>query len=117
MPPASRLGLQIQEVMEGLARCGTDAALIGGLALASHRVIRATQDIDLLIPAGRADITAQELVRLGYRCIHRSEDVVNFLRGDERVDLLLAHRPAAIGFLRDARAVATVLPGELRPRQ
>jgi hypothetical protein len=42
-------------------------ALIGGLALASHKVIRATQDIDLLTDAEKAediDRESEEVVRV-----------------------------------------------------
>jgi hypothetical protein len=35
------------------------------------------------------------LLGLGYRCIHRSADAANYLRGDEGLDLLYAHRPIA----------------------
>ena len=48
MIPASRLGKQIVEVTEALRRIDAPFALIGGLALASHNVVRATQDVDLL---------------------------------------------------------------------
>ena len=51
----SRLGRQMEEVIATLSRLGVPFALIGGLALASHKVIRATQDIDLLTDASRAD--------------------------------------------------------------
>jgi hypothetical protein len=42
MAAASRLGQQLQEVLAGLERAGATSALIGGLALAQYRVIRAT---------------------------------------------------------------------------
>jgi hypothetical protein len=38
-------------------------ALIGGLALASHKVVRATQDVDLLTDASRADEIDKALVK------------------------------------------------------
>lgn len=98
----SRLGRQIEEVLLGLNRIGASCALIGGLALASHKVVRATQDIDLLADAERADEIDRELGSLGYRCIHRSADASNYLRGDERVDLLYASRPIARRLLASA---------------
>ena len=88
-------------------------ALIGGLALASHRVVRATQDIDLLTDADKADAIHRAMIGLGYRCLHRSPDAANFLRGDERVDYIFARRPAAVRMLAGAPAVHTVF-GELR---
>jgi len=51
--PASRLGRQIAEIAAVLNALGIPFALIGGLALASHKVVRATQDVDLLVAAGR----------------------------------------------------------------
>lgn len=109
----SRLGRQIEEVLLGLNRIGASCALIGGLALASHKVIRATQDIDLLAEAEQADEIDRELGRLGYRCIHRSADAGNYLRGDERVDLLYASRPIARRLLA-AAAERTTPFGSLR---
>jgi hypothetical protein len=103
----SRLGKQIEELVEALNRLGVRFALIGGLALAPHKVIRATQDIDLLTDAVSADDIDQELTRLGYRCVHRSADAGNYLRGDERVDFLYARRPVARNLLAGAAELKT----------
>ncbi len=113
MTPLSRLGKQIAEVTEALRRVGASYALIGGLALAPYNVIRATQDIDLLADFDKAEEIDAELVRLGYRCLHRSADAGNYLRGDERVDLLYAHRPIARRLLAGALELKTSL-GDLR---
>ncbi len=51
--------------MATLQEIGGDFALIGGLALASHKVIRATQDIDLLADADVADRVDAAVTRLG----------------------------------------------------
>ena len=104
MAPISRLGRQIAEVTAALNARGVQFALIGGLALASHRVVRATQDVDLLVDAERAAEIDAELVKLGYRCLHRSADAGNYARGDERVDLLYASRPIARRLLVNAVA-------------
>jgi hypothetical protein len=64
-------------------------------------VIRATQDIDC------------ELIAIGYQCLHRSPDAGNCLRGDERVDLIYASRPAARGLLSNATLLQTTF-GEVR---
>ncbi|MBX5462117.1 MAG: nucleotidyl transferase AbiEii/AbiGii toxin family protein [Steroidobacteraceae bacterium] len=95
MASQSRLGRQIEEVVATLNALGAPFALIGGLALASHNVVRATQDVDLLTDASRADDIDRALVKLGYHCLHRSGDAGNYLRGDERLDFLYASRPAA----------------------
>lgn len=109
----SKLGRQIEELIGALDRLNVRYALIGGLALAPHHVIRATQDIDLLIGAADATAADQELSRLGYRCLHRSEDAANYARADERVDVLYARRPAALRLLDGARELTTAL-GPLR---
>ena len=69
-------------------------ALIGGLALTPYRVIRATRDVDFL-----TDQT--------------SADAGNYLRGDERVDFLYAHRPISRQLLGVAAMIGTPF-GELR---
>ncbi len=111
--PLSRLGSQIAEVTAALNAIGARFALIGGLALASYKVVRATQDIDLLAELERADDIHAELLKLGYRSLHRSTDAANYARGDERVDFLYAGRPIARRLLAEARQVRTGL-GELR---
>lgn len=113
MTAVSRLGRQIEEVVELLDHIGARYALIGGLALASYRVIRATQDVDLLVEASRADDIDRALVKLGYQCRHRSGEAGNYLRDDERVDFLYASRPAAVRLLLDAPAHQTAF-GPLR---
>lgn len=95
MPALSRLGAQIEEIIGTLDAVGARFALIGGLALASHKVVRATSDVDLLTDAGTSEQIDQEMTRLGYRCLYRSAEVANYLRGDQRVDFLFASRPTA----------------------
>jgi predicted nucleotidyltransferase len=110
---ASRLGRQLEEVIATLSKVDARFALIGGLALASHKVIRATQDIDLLTDSEKAVDIERELIALGYHCLHRSADAGNYLRGDERVDFIYASRPAARGLLSNATTVQTAF-GEVR---
>ncbi len=113
MAPLSRLGSQIQELIQCLDRLGARSALIGGLALAPYQVIRATSDVDLLADAGLADAIHHGLRGLGYVCLHRTADIANYVRGDERVYFLFACRPAAQEIL--ASAVPHQTPfGELR---
>jgi hypothetical protein len=102
MASVSRLGRQIEEVTAALNAMDARFALIGGLALASHKVIRATQDVDLLTDADLADGIHSALMALGYACAHRSAEAANYLRGDERVDFLFASRPIARRLLADA---------------
>lgn len=98
----SRLGKQIEEAVTALDDAGVRFALIGGLALAPHKVVRATQDVDLLIDSELANAVDQVFTGLGYRCIHRSADAANYVRGNQRVDFLYAHRPIARQLLRAA---------------
>jgi hypothetical protein len=110
---ASRLGRQLEEVIASLSKADARFALIGGLALASHKVIRATQDIDFLTDSEKAEDIDRELIAIGYRCLHRSADAGNYLRGDERVDFIYASRPAARRLLGDAALLRTTF-GEVR---
>ena len=91
----SRLVDQIKQAVQVFAELQTPPALIGGLALAAHNVVRATRDVDFLADSADSDRLQELLLGLGYRCVHRSEDAANYLRGDEGLDLLYAHRPEA----------------------
>lgn len=113
MYPASRLGKQLEEAIALCERVGAPFALIGGLALASHGVVRATQDVDLLTDLTCAEQIDQELRRLGYVCLHRNQDAGNYARGDERIDLLYASRPIARRLLAEAEDRQTLM-GRLR---
>jgi hypothetical protein len=98
----SRLVDQIREALAGFAGCRTPPALIGGLALAAHHVVRATQDVDFLVEAEDAERIHAMLIGLGYTCIYRSDDAANYRRGDEGLDLLYARRPNARRLLAEA---------------
>lgn len=109
----ARLVDQIREALAAFAGGKTLPALIGGLALAAHQVVRATQDVDFLVDADDADRLHGILLDLGYRCVHRSEDAANYVRGDEGLDLLYAHRPVARRLLEEAEERRTAM-GTLR---
>lgn len=113
MTPVSRLGRQISEVAVSLEAINVEWALIGGLALTAYKVIRATQDVDVLIDIDRSDDVDREMQRLDYECIHRSHDAANYVRAHERVDFLYASRPLARKLLLAARTFQTSL-GVLR---
>ncbi len=73
MAAASRLGRQLEEVIASLSKVDARFALIGGLALASHKVIRATQDLEdikALIAANRQALKMDE-VREYFRLFDR----------------------------------------------
>lgn len=109
----SRLVEQIKQAVAAFTGCKTTPALIGGLALAAHQVVRATRDVDFLADADDADRLHEILLALGYRCVHRSEDAANYLREDEGLDLLYAHRPTARRLLANAEERSTAM-GSLR---
>jgi hypothetical protein len=109
----SRLVDQIKQAVAAFAGCKTTPALIGGLALAAHHVVRATRDVDFLADADDADRLHEILLALGYRCVHRSEDAANYVRDDDGLDLLYAHRPVARRLLSEATDRETVM-GTLR---
>jgi hypothetical protein len=107
MTTGPRLGSQLQELLSSLQAAGAQVALIGGLALAPHKVIRATRDIDLLADATRTGEIHRALLALGYHCLHRSDDAATYQRGDERVDFIYAFRPAALRLLQQAVPMET----------
>ncbi len=109
----SRLVDQIKQAVAAFVDCKTTPALIGGLALAAHQVVRATRDVDFLADAADAQRLHEILLALGYRCVHRSEDAANYLRDDEGLDLLYAHRPVAQRLLSEAIERETIM-GTLR---
>lgn len=108
-----RLVDQVREAVAAFEGQHIRPALIGGLALAAHQVVRSTRDVDFLADADDADRLHELLLALGYRCIHRSADAANYLRGDEGLDLLYAHRPEARRLLAEAEERDTQM-GRLR---
>lgn len=108
-----RLFDQIAQALSAFAARDISPALIGGLALAAHNVVRATQDVDFLVDAEDGDRVDALLGALGYTCIHRSADAANYLRGDEGLDLLYARRPIARQLLTEAAARETPM-GRMR---
>ncbi|MCC6594670.1 MAG: hypothetical protein IT479_15515 [Xanthomonadales bacterium] len=98
------LGRQLEELLAILAAEAVPAALIGGLALAAHRVVRATLDVDLLVDASAAARLHERLLMESWECLHRSIDAANYVRGPERLDLLHAHRPIARELLAQAES-------------
>ena len=96
------LAKQIREALSMFARTGTQPALIGGLAVVAHQVVRATKDVDFLVEGEAADKVHAALLDLGYQCLYRSEDAANYVRTAEGLDLLYAHRPLARRLLAQA---------------
>ena len=111
--PVPSLVRQVREAVDSFQGLHTIPALIGGLALAAHSVVRGTRDVDFLADADDADRLHDILTGLGYRCVHCSADAANYLRGSEGLDLLYAHRPEARRLLGEAEERDTSM-GRLR---
>ena len=79
----SRLARQLAEVKAALQESRTPFALIGGMALASHGVVRGTRDVDFLVAAEAGDAVDALLKVLGYDNIHRGADSATYTRRDE----------------------------------
>lgn len=107
------LAEQIREALSMFASNDTEPALIGGLAVVAHQVIRATKDVDFLVAVEAADKVHAALLNLGYQCLYRSENAANYVRGTEGLDLLYAHRPLARRLLAQASERETPM-GRLR---
>jgi hypothetical protein len=93
---------QIREALSMFARNDTKPALIGGLAVVAHQVVRATKDVDFLVEAEAADRVHDALLDLGYQCLYRSEDAANYVRATEGLVVLYAYRPLARRLLAQA---------------
>ncbi|MDN5862158.1 MAG: nucleotidyltransferase family protein [Salinisphaera sp.] len=100
---------QIRQAVSAFGGCKTPPALIGGVALAAHQVVRATRDVDFLVEAADADHVDDILTQLGYQCRYRSSDAANYVRDDEGLDLIYARRPKARQMLADASSRDTGL--------
>lgn len=109
----ARLIEQIKQILGPFSQGEHPPALIGGLALAAHKVVRATRDVDFLADADDADRLHRILFDLGYKCVHRSQDAANYVRDDEGLDFLYAHRPLARRLLAEAEERDTAM-GRLR---
>lgn len=109
----SRLGDQIRQAIAAFSECKTPPALIGGVALAAHKVVRTTRDVDFLVDFADAERIHEALTGLGYQCLHRSQDAANYVRGDEGLDLIYARRPKSRLLLAESTEHDTAL-GRLR---
>ena len=89
----SNLAEQIREALSMFVRIGTEPALIGGLAVVAHQVVRATQDVDFLVEAEAADRVHDALLDLGYQCLYRSEDAANSMCARQK-DWICSNRTA-----------------------
>jgi len=99
----NKLLQQLEEFNSQMQRVNAQFALIGEMALSAHQVPRATLDIDFLLAKSDAELAHRILLSLGYRCIHRSDNAANYLRGAQAVDFIYAFRPRALALLTQAK--------------
>jgi hypothetical protein len=100
-------------------------ALIGGFAVSLWGYQRATVDMDFLVNRNDMEKVRQIVEEQGYRCIHASENVTQFLSGDKslgKLDFLHAFRPASLSMLERAvnkyifdgdQTIPVILPEDL----
>lgn len=89
-------------------------ALIGGFAVSLWGYQRATVDIDFLVNSNDMEKVRHIVEGMGYRCIHASENVSQFLSDDKRqgkLDFLHAFRPASLLMLEHSK-LKTIFDGE-----
>ena len=89
-------------------------ALIGGFAVSLWGYQRATVDIDFLVDNNDMEKVRRIVEKMGYRCIHASENVSQFLSDDKKqgsLDFLHAFRPASLQMLERAK-LKTIFDGE-----
>ncbi len=107
----------LRGLVEEFGRMEIVHALIGGLGMAAHGIVRATQDIDLLV-VGEARERVDRIMRArGYQALYLSENVANYASRDAtrgRVDFLFARRTATRAMLDRARTHRVLGDLELR---
>lgn len=92
----------IEKSHQTLSALGIEHALIGGFALAAHKVIRATQDVDLMIHEDHRNKAKQALIKAGFTLTSETEEVLH-LGGVGFLDILIARRPLSQKMLSRAK--------------
>ena len=75
-----------------LQKRSVDSALVGGVALAAHGVVRGTRDLDFLVPAEQEPAVHEVMQELGFEVLARGASVSSYVLEHLRVDFLLARR-------------------------
>ncbi len=110
-PTPSRLQAMLVELESTLSRAGVRHAIAGGIAMAAHGRVRATEDIDVLVDAVQADALDVALRSLGY-APRASGIAMRYERSPlpglpdmvEWIDVLLARRDAGRTLIARAQA-------------
>ena len=81
----------LSQAINSLTNAKISHALIGGFALAAHGVVRATQDIDLLIDGEKRSSATAALLDAGFKSVYETPEVSHF-GGIGQLDVLWANR-------------------------
>jgi predicted nucleotidyltransferase len=103
-------------LIENFQKAKINFALIGGFALHTAGITRATEDIDFLVKKEDMPKVKKIMLSFGYELLHESEDVSNFVGKMlelGRVDFLHAHRKYAKAMLERAYE-KKILNGEFK---
>jgi hypothetical protein len=92
----------LAELSEMLTEVGSEHLLIGGLAVGYHGRLRATVDVDLLVPRAKLASLAAALRQRGYAVV-------------EHRDMLRAYPPGTDPAAEDAEAIADLVAREANP--
>jgi predicted nucleotidyltransferase len=87
-----------------LSKEGIDHALIGGLALATLGINRATSDVDLLIEGIHKDKVKNIFLDSQFKLRQETNEVMHF-GGVGNLDILLANRPLSKEMLKNAQVL------------
>ncbi len=88
--------------IEALSKNKIDHALIGGFALAHYGVLRATQDIDLIVNGDDVEKIKNAILKAGFKLAFESNEILQF-SGPGYLDLILAKRPLSLEMLSKAK--------------
>lgn len=99
-----RLQDTLSMAANALAKANLKFAVIGGFALAAHGVVRATQDIDLLVDGNSKDLVKNVLTHCGFTVIFENQEVMH-LSGAGQLDILFANRAHTQTMLTRARTI------------
>lgn len=79
---------QLQQISQKAAEAGLPFLVIGGYAVLAHGYVRATDDLDLLVPKGRRAAWRQLLESLGMTVKHDASTFLQFnAASGNRIDL------------------------------
>lgn len=100
--------MRIQDTLAHADRTLTKAnigfALIGGFALAAHGIVRATQDIDLLVDGDKREAAKTVLEEAGFKVSYESAEVLH-MSGYGQLDLLFANRQPTKDMIKKAKKI------------